>query len=121
MSTLNVLIVDDEVDLVNELVEVMQSVGIRSTGEYSGEGALEAAKKEEFDVVVTDMMMPGMDGLELIQAIEKLGRPNIRYIVISGHLDMGGDPLAVGDGIACTVFAKPVNTVALIRAIENVA
>ncbi|HSP64362.1 MAG TPA: response regulator, partial [Pyrinomonadaceae bacterium] len=62
-----ILIVDDEVELKNILVEVLTSQGYETEGFTSGEEALAALRGKAFDVLLTDLMMPGMDGITLVR------------------------------------------------------
>ncbi len=57
-----ILIVDDEVELKNILVEALTRQGYEATGFTAGEDALAALRGQEFDVLLTDLMMPGIDG-----------------------------------------------------------
>lgn len=117
-----VLIVDDEVDFVETLVKRMERRGFRVRGAGSGHEALVLLQKEKFDVVILDVMMPGMDGLETLQEI-KLAWPRIQVILLSGHggEEMGMRGMAYG---AFTYMMKPVDLKQLVetahRAFEDV-
>jgi signal transduction histidine kinase len=63
-----VLIVDDEAAQTRALCETLQAAGYATTGFTRGEDALEALRKSEFDLLLADLMMPGMDGIALLQA-----------------------------------------------------
>jgi PAS domain S-box-containing protein len=63
-----ILVVDDEVELKNILVEALTSQGYETSGFTSGEEALEALRDHAFDVLLTDLMMPGMNGISLLRA-----------------------------------------------------
>jgi PAS domain S-box-containing protein len=66
-QTGKILVVDDEVELNNTLVESLILQGYNTTGVTSGDQALTALRTEDFDIVLTDLMMPGMDGITLVQ------------------------------------------------------
>jgi len=83
----SVLVVDDEQDFVETLVKRMERRGFKVTGVGSGQEALLLLGKAHFDVVILDVMMPGMDGIETLREI-KLAWPKIQVILLSGH---GGD------------------------------
>ena len=78
----NILVVDDEVELKNVLVEALVSQGYRTTGLPSGVEALAAIRDQAFDVVLTDLLMPGMDGVTLIQKALEID-PNLVCIVMT--------------------------------------
>ena len=66
-----ILVVDDEVELKSILVEALTSQGNEVLGFTAGEAALAALRTDPFDVLLTDLMMPGIDGFEVC------GRPHI--------------------------------------------
>ena len=81
---IKILIVDDEVAFANTLAQRLQIRGIKVGIAYDGEQALSKLKKEELDVVVLDLKMPGMDGMEVLQEIKRV-YPNIQVIMLTGH------------------------------------
>ncbi len=85
---LKILFVDDEPNLLQGLVRMMRSMRqeweIATAG--SGPEALERLSQEPFDVVVTDMRMPGMDGTQLLNEV-KNRYPEVVRIILSGHSD----------------------------------
>lgn len=68
---MKVLLVDDEIDFLNTLIKRMKKRGIDITGVDSGEKALKFLDTTEVDVVVLDVRMPGMDGIETLREIKK--------------------------------------------------
>jgi DNA-binding NtrC family response regulator len=84
MATLRVLFVDDEEELVSTVVERLELRGIAATGVVSGEEALTRIEKQPFDVVVLDVRMPGLGGLEVIKRI-KQSHPDLQVLLLSGH------------------------------------
>jgi DNA-binding NtrC family response regulator len=81
---INVLIVDDEVEFLDSLQRVFSRRGISTATSNSGLRALEILKEQPVDVVVLDVKMPGMDGLDVLRRIKQLF-PNIQVILLSGH------------------------------------
>jgi PAS domain S-box-containing protein len=79
-----ILIVDDEVELKNILVEALAAQGYEAVGFTSGEEALAALRAEAFDVLLTDLMMPGMDGIALVGEALKVD-PHVVAIVMTGQ------------------------------------
>jgi len=92
-----ILVVDDEVELKNILVESLTSQGYETSGLASGEKALAALRTEPFDVVLTDMMMPGMDGITLVQEGLQID-PHLVCIVMTGQgtIQTAVDSMKVG-------------------------
>ena len=80
----SILVVDDEVELKSVLVETLVSQGYQATGLSSGAEALEAIRTQAFDVVLTDLVMPGMDGVALIQKTLQMD-PHLVCIVMTGQ------------------------------------
>jgi PAS domain S-box-containing protein len=79
-----ILIVDDEVELKNILVEALTSQGYEATGFTSGEAALAALRVEAFDVLLTDLMMPGMDGITLVRESLQID-PHLVCMMMTGQ------------------------------------
>ena len=66
-----ILIVDDDVELVTLLVDYLQLEGFAPVAAHNGTEALELLSRQEFEIVVLDVMMPGMDGFETLEEIRK--------------------------------------------------
>jgi len=79
-----VLLVDDEKEFVQTLSERLQLRGMGSTVVHDGEQALSFIAEEEPDVMVLDLKMPGIDGIEVLRRIKQKNR-NIEVIVLTGH------------------------------------
>jgi DNA-binding NtrC family response regulator len=84
MDTLRVLIVDDEDDFRETIVKRLNARKIQAEGAASGIKALEVVKDKDFDVIVLDVKMPGMDGIETLRHIKKM-KPEIEVIMLTGH------------------------------------
>jgi len=80
----NILIVDDEVGILESLKGVLEDEGHKAATAESAEAGLELIRKHAFDLVLLDIWLPGMDGLEALQEIRKLDNPP-EVIMISGH------------------------------------
>jgi PAS domain S-box-containing protein len=79
-----VLVVDDEIELKNALVHVLTEQSYQATGLTNGPEALAALRAEDYDVLITDLMMPEMDGISLIK--EALGiDPHLIPIIMTGQ------------------------------------
>ena len=86
MRQIRVLVVDDEQSIRESLCGVLEDEGFSSRAVESGEQCLEALREEMFDVVLLDIWLPGIDGLDALSRIQKLAaseRP--KTVMISGH------------------------------------
>jgi len=84
METFRILIVDDEDDFREAIMKRLRARKMEVAGANSGPKALEMLDTEEFDVVVLDVKMPGMDGIETLRAI-KQKKPLVEVIMLTGH------------------------------------
>ena len=84
MENLRVLVVDDEADFLETIVMRLQRRKIDAYGVDGGKKALEIVENERFDVVVLDVLMPGMDGIETLKLLKKR-KPFIEVIILTGH------------------------------------
>ena len=81
---IRVLLVDDEKEFAEVLSLRLLEVGEKVTVAYSGQECLEVLSKKEIDVVVLDIKMPGMDGMETLREI-KQRFPLVEVIMLTGH------------------------------------
>jgi len=109
--------VDDEKEFVEPLAERLSMRDYDVTTSLSGEEAIEKIKASRFDVVVLDVSMPGMDGIETLREIRRL-KPLIEVILLTGHatVDSAIDGLKLG---AFDYLKKPCETEDLIVKIEQ--
>lgn len=84
MESFRVLVVDDEIDFLETIVKRLKRRKIDATGIDSGIKALEMLEKEHFDVVLLDVRMPGLDGIETLKEFKKR-RPLMEVIMLTGH------------------------------------
>lgn len=79
-----VLLVDDEEDFTEALAKRLEGRGLKVTTAESGAAALEKIRARDFDTVVLDLAMPGMDGIETLRRI-KAEDPDVQVILLTGH------------------------------------
>lgn len=84
MEGFRVLVVDDEPDFLETIVKRLKRRRVDATGVNSGRVALDLLEKEHFDVVILDVRMPGMDGIETLKEMKKR-RPLMEVIMLTGH------------------------------------
>jgi two-component system OmpR family response regulator len=84
LEKLKALLVDDEVEFVTTLAERLQIRGIQARTATDGQQALAMIESERPQVVVLDIMMPGISGLEVLDYIKK-NYPNIEVILLTGR------------------------------------
>jgi PAS domain S-box-containing protein len=78
------IIVDDEAELMTALCETLAGQGYETAGFKSGADALETLKEHDYDLILTDLMMPEMDGIELLRAALVID-PDIVGIIMTGQ------------------------------------
>ena len=84
MDTIKVLLVDDETEFSETLIKRMKKRNVDITGVRSGEEALQKLDQGPIDVVILDVRMPGMDGIETLRVLKKR-HPLIEVIMLTGH------------------------------------
>lgn len=107
-KNVEILIVDDERSLADTLRAIFQNAGYRASAAYSGEEALAFVAKHRPSLVITDVMMPGLDGITMAKMIRK-SHPDCRVLLFSGNADTQ-DLLetAEEEGHLFEVLPKPV-------------
>ena len=84
MSQGSILVVDDEIGIRKSLKSILVDEGFKVSTVSSGEACLEALPKNSFDVVLLDVWLPGLDGLDVLERIQELEFPPA-VIMITGH------------------------------------
>ena len=79
-----ILLVDDEKEFVNTLSQRLETRDLQSSIAYDGEQALEMLKEDVPDVMVLDLMMPGINGIEVLREVKKQ-HANVQVIILTGH------------------------------------
>ena len=101
-----ILVVDDEVELMNALCESLADAGYETAGATSGAQGLAALDKQDFDLLLSDLMMPGMDGIELLRKalLRRSPESQVAFTIIasgensaSPHHDTGARKLRQGE------------------------
>jgi DNA-binding NtrC family response regulator len=79
-----VMIVDDEAELMTALCEAVAGQGYEAKGFTTGADALKVLAEQDYDLLLTDLMMPEMDGIALLQAGLEID-PNLVGVIMTGH------------------------------------
>jgi len=117
MAGQTLLVVDDDEPVVEFLRESLASQGFEVATDTSPEAALRRLEAEPFDLVITDLQMPGMRGTDMLSAILRR-RPNQLVLLMTafGSIDLAVAAVRAG---ACDFIAKPFKIEALVFAIER--
>ena len=111
------LFVDDEVEYIETLKKRMDKRGVAVSIVTSGEDALEWIGQHTVDVIVLDVKMPGMDGIQTLREIKKI-KPQVEVIMLTGHANLE----AASEGMALGAFdylMKPFNIDELFYKIQD--
>ena len=117
MKGSKILIVDDEVVFTTNMGKLLTNRGYKVTSANSGDAAIQLLEKENFDVVVLDLKMPGMDGLATLKEIKKLGLFT-ETLILTGHgsVDTALEAIKLG---AYDYLTKPCEIEDLVGKIEG--
>jgi len=112
-----ILLVDDEIVFTTNMSKLLNSRGYDATAVNSGNNAIEALKNENFDVIVLDLKMPGMDGIATLKEIRKLDL-FAETLILTGHgsIDTALDAIKLG---AYDYLTKPCEIDELVVKIEG--
>jgi DNA-binding response OmpR family regulator len=109
--------VDDELDFLETIVKRLERRGFNAFGVSSGKAALEYLETNDVDVIVLDVRMPGMDGIEVLKEVVTKW-PLVQVILLTGHgsLEAGRRGLELG---AYDYVLKPAKLEDLIKKIQQ--
>ena len=119
--TARVLVVDDILANVKLLEARLQAEYFEVLTAYSGPEALEICARERVDVVLLDVMMPGMDGFEVCRRLKAEAKTRDVPVIMVTALDQPSDKLQGLDAGADDFLTKPVDEIALITRVKNLA
>jgi DNA-binding response OmpR family regulator len=117
MKDMKVLLVDDEEEFVKALAERLKMRDLRSDTVLDGEEALSFVEDKEPDVMVLDLKMPGIDGMEVLRQVRKV-YPKIQVIILTGHGSEKDEEEAKRLG-AFDYLEKPVNLDVLVKKMKS--
>lgn len=107
MANEHILVVDDDEDILNLIERHLSNKGYEVITAYDGEQALILLDKVKFDLVITDLKMPKVDGMEVLRRVKE-NDPNIEVVILTGHGTMDSVIEALRDGGAFDYLHKPL-------------
>ena len=114
---MKVLLVDDEEELVTTLAERLSFRGVDARWTTNGGDAVALTTREAFDVVVLDVKMPHLGGIELKKRLERI-RPEMKFVFITGH--GSEEDFRIGSAEADRYLAKPLDIEVLVATLGEV-
>ena len=117
MTDNKLLVVDDEVTIRNFLVRVLEREGYQVQSASDGQDALRHLASEPFDLLLTDIKMDRLDGVELLKESRKR-YPNLAVILLTGHATVGSAVTALREG-AYNYLLKPVKNEDILTAVDE--
>lgn len=115
----SILLVEDEESVRESLKEILEMNGYCVTASQTGEEGIELARKNNFDIVLSDLMLPGMSGIDVIRSV-KSASPETACIIITGNASVESTVEAMKLG-AFTYLEKPVGKDKLLVTMEKAA
>ncbi len=119
MNKIRVLLVDDEEDLSLVLAERLELRGFDAQGVTSSSEAIKRIDEKEYDVMVVDIKMPGLGGMELLRRIKK-NNPKSQVILFTGHGSTKEAEEGISEG-AYDYLIKPIEIEDLVQKIRKAA
>ncbi len=115
---MKILIVDDEINIRMTLKDILEDEGYETCVAGTGEKAIKIASKENIDMIILDVKLPGIDGIETFKIIHK-DKPELDVLMISGHGDISTAVTAVKSG-AYDFLEKPLSMIKILTATRNI-
>lgn len=120
MKKTSILVVDDSMAIVNSLCAILKLSGFEVDSAFNGSDALRKLRNNEFDLVICDIEMPGISGLEFLAKVRGEYDRELDVILMTGFLDHDYFIEAIRLG-ASDFIRKPVDTKQIIRSIHSLA
>lgn len=117
MTATTVLVVDDDRANLDSVCRIFEKENLATVGATSGEQALEILRRPEVGVLVTDLMMPGLDGQALLKASRAI-RPDVEVVLMTAYATVETAVTAMRDG-AYDFVTKPLKRHSLLRAVHK--
>jgi two-component system response regulator HydG len=118
-NDITVLVVDDERSNVESLEKIFAREGVRVLTAHDAKHALETLRTHRVNVVLTDLMMPGTTGLELLKAVKQLG-PEVEVVLMTAYGSVEAAVAAMREG-AYDFVEKPLKRHAIVKSVRKAA
>ncbi|MBI9075379.1 MAG: response regulator [Desulfatibacillum sp.] len=116
---MRILLVDDEFELVSAMAERLNMRGLEADYATSGKAAVEKARQCQYDVLVVDLKMPGMDGMEVMRQVKEKC-PDTGFVFLTGYGSEDQKSASEAAGATCYLM-KPVKISVLMEKIDAAA
>lgn len=116
MDQMRVLLIDDEEELVYTVAERLKIREIHADAVTNGEDGIKMVEDNEYDVVLLDVRMPGLDGIDVMKRIHRL-RPDLPVILITGHGSAHYSQSGMEEG-AFDYVMKPIHIKDLVKKLQ---
>ena len=114
----SILIVDDEDILLEMANEILQTAGYKTQMANNAPKAIDLLKENTYDLLFTDVIMPGMTGYQLVKEAQKIA-PDMKILLTSGY-QVGYEQTDIAPKLLDTIVSKPYGDLKLCRAVRNV-
>ncbi len=119
IETAKILVVDDEPDMVDIVELTLTQAGFEVSKAYGGKECLEKASKEDYDLIILDIRMPGMDGWETLRKLkEKKITDRARVIILTVEKGPGVEIFGLQD-VVSDYITKPFDREKLIKHVKK--
>jgi DNA-binding NtrC family response regulator len=115
---MKILLIDDDEVSIKNLASFLGMANNCCQAFTVPEQAIEAYRRNAYDVVITDMIMPGMNGLEVLQRVRSIN-PDAKVIVVTGHMDLGVIIAALNNRVYA-FLGKPLRIEELMVALDRI-
>lgn len=110
-----ILIVDDDTTLLDYLREELSELGFDVHTRDNGADAIVATAEQSYDIILLDMLMPGLDGIQVVRVLRKIA-PKVPIIGLTGYVGRGYLSQALGLGVS--IMTKPIEVSSLVKEIN---
>jgi len=112
-----ILVVDDEKQVADLVTDYLSGIGYDAVAAYGGQDALDLIQEDDFHLIITDMRMPGLSGLELLESVKEIDK-SIVVILITAFSTIDAAVKAIKEG-AFDFISKPFDLDALKEIVDR--